>query len=243
MERTKTTVAALMAAARERLWPHERGADPKRQTIFCYQDGPMFWLGQKIVLEMQKAGYPAKIAECYRDYRRQMDLLRQGRSKAMAFQSPHQFYLAVDIIHPSKGWDVSSAYWETLASCVRVVEEKYGRGERLLVHGHNWQFKDSAHVQLANWHEFADRILGDLTPQDAYSYIVASPESARMADIPSIRAARFVPTSDQLAEWFREVLPQVWEERFGKPKEVQKTDENRAYFDLVEWLRGQRKAR
>lgn len=142
-------------------YPHEKMQEPKKQVHFAYDKGPMYYLGQQIVRAMQDAGYPAKIIECYRSPKRQETLKRQGRSKAGPYESPHQFWEAVDIIHPAKGWNVSREYWVTLNACMRVVERKYGVD---LVHGHDWndngvpvyddskeRFYDAAHIEIKDW--------------------------------------------------------------------------------------------
>lgn len=150
----RRTIADLMGCARQQ-HALERYQVDKRQTRFTYVNGPMFFLGQKIVKAMEDAGYPAKISECYRSPERQQELYAKGRTspgpvvtKALAFQSAHQFWEAVDIIHPERGWDVTPEYWETLAACVRIVADRFGVS---LNHGHYWSFKDSAHIELADW--------------------------------------------------------------------------------------------
>lgn len=153
---------ALMEAAMMSREGHESQQAEKTQTRYTYTEGPMLYIGQQIVRAMQDAGYPAKIAEYYRTPERQAELLakRPPVTKAGPWQSAHQYYCAVDIIHPSKGWDVSEAYWETLATCVRNVSLKLGVA---LDHGHHWRFRDSAHVQLEDWKDFK-ALVGESTP-------------------------------------------------------------------------------
>ena len=156
------------------LFPRERMQVPKRQTAYTYVDGPMYYLGQQIVKAMQDAGYPAKIHSCYRSPEIQRGLYAQGRTapgrkvtRAKPWESPHQYYEAVDIIHPSLAWDVSGDYWEALASCVRIVGDKFSVE---LQHGHDWdgdgvpvhldddeRLRDSAHIQLKDWKTVRDR--------------------------------------------------------------------------------------
>lgn len=141
------TMVSLMQSARDAMFPREKMQTPKRQTRFTYTDGPMFYIGQQIVKAMQDAGYPAKISECYRSPERQNQLFAKRTSKARAWQSPHQFLEAVDIIHPSKGWNVSQEYWDTLNACARIVEEKYNVQ---LTYGYDWGW-DMAHIELTDW--------------------------------------------------------------------------------------------
>ncbi|MBW4983474.1 M15 family metallopeptidase [Mameliella sp. CS4] len=160
----RRTIADLMGCARQQ---HvlERYQVDKRQTRFTYVNGPMFFLGQKIVKAMEDAGYPAKISECYRSPERQQELYAKGRvtggrkvTNALPFQSAHQFFEAVDIIHPERGWDVTPEYWETLAACVRIVADKFGV---TLEHGHYWAFVDSAHIELADWEDHRAMLKAD----------------------------------------------------------------------------------
>lgn len=166
-----------------RFYPHEKMQEPKRQTAYCYSDGPMFFLGQQIVKAMQDAGFPAKIVWCYRTHQKQAQLYAQGRTApgrkvtwAKPFQSAHQYYEAVDICHKSKGWDVTEEFWTALAACVRIVGDKYGV---LLTHGHDWdgdgipvhldpdeRKRDSAHIQLTDWRKQA-RAIGHYKPTEA----------------------------------------------------------------------------
>lgn len=141
---------ALVAWFRNLFRTHESQQTAKKQTRYTYNEGPMFFLGQQIVRAMQDAGYPAHIFEHYREASRQELLYARGRSKARAWQSPHQYGEAVDIVHPDLFWEVSPEYWEALASCVRVVAAKF---DVELNHGHHWKFTDSAHVELRDWRE------------------------------------------------------------------------------------------
>lgn len=158
-------------------YKRERMQDPKIKHQFDYTQGPMFFLGQQIVKAMQKSGYPAKILFCHRTAEHQARLYAQGRTasgsivtRAKPWDSAHNYFEACDIIHPTKAWDVSEEYWAALASCVRTVGNKYGVK---LVHGHDWdgdgvpvhmdpdeRFRDSAHIQLADWRTVRERLYG-----------------------------------------------------------------------------------
>ena len=129
---------------------------PRRQTRFAYTAGPMYYLAQQIVRKMQDAGYPARIYCCYRTPHEQQKAFDRKASKARPFQSPHQFYEAVDIIHPDKGWEPDDpGYWDMLKAAGQAVANKY-RIE--LEFGHDWGW-DSAHIELKDWRDFRERIL------------------------------------------------------------------------------------
>lgn len=198
----QTTIAAIMSAALKHFYPRERMESPKKQTMYCYTEGPMYFLGQRIVRRMQDAGYPAKITECYRKPDRQQKLKEQGYSKAGAFQSPHAFYLAIDIVHPRLGWNVSEEYWETLNQVVQSVSKAYGVK---LTHGHKWKFKDSAHVQITNWRVLAADVMGSETPSTAIAKIKRGEKTYE----------DFRPSTECLGEWFNRLMPDLWKRKYG----------------------------
>lgn len=199
----QVTIQQLFQRAKNRLFPREKGPTHKRQTRYTYSQGPMFYIGQQIVRAMQDAGYPAKISECYRPPDRQNQLMAEGFSKARAWSSPHQFYEAVDIIHPSKGWNVSADYWEALATCVRNIEAKLGVE---LSHGHYWAFVDSAHIQLLDWKVFKAQIVHRWTNETDAWHKRKREDPLSTESMP----APTPPTRKELNARFEEVLPQVW---------------------------------
>lgn len=152
----------LSEAARAAYEPNEAQQAERTRSRYDYTQGPMYYLGQQIERAMQDAGYPAKIVECYRSPSRQTELYEQRPrvTKAKAFESAHQYYCAVDIVHPAKGWAVSEAYWDVLSACVRNVALKF---DVELDHGHYWHFRDSAHIQLADWRAFK-KLVGERVP-------------------------------------------------------------------------------
>jgi hypothetical protein len=180
----------LLEGAREARYPREKMQEPKRQSRFTYTDGPMFFLGLQIVKAMQDAGYPAKIHECYRPPERQDALFAKGKSKARAWSSPHQFLEAVDIIHPSKGWNVSDEYWDTLHACATIVEEKFGVE---FEHGYDWGW-DKAHIELKDWRVMRERI--------------KRASGAKMRN----------PYPAELWQRFKEVLPSVAKQHMRSPR-------------------------
>lgn len=149
------------AVAREKRPPvgEYQSAKVRRPPKFDPDMGPMEFLARKIVDHMNSSGYPATVVELYRSPERQEELVRKRPrvTNAGPFQSAHQYSLAADIIHPTKGWDVSEQYWEQLAAVVRIVAERY---QVPLEHGHHWKFRDSAHVELRDWRVLASEIGG-----------------------------------------------------------------------------------
>lgn len=205
------TPQELFRASWRAVFPRAKMQTRSPQSGFTYTDGPMLWLGQQIVKTMQESGFPAKIHENYRSPERQSKLKGQGFSKAGAWESPHQFFEAVDIIHPGLGWDVPEEYWEALATAVRVVSAKHGVD---LVHGHYWKFRDSAHVELKDWRKFREVLRARWRLESAaYNERIHKlhPEEWGPAPEPDR------PTSEELAERFRQVLPDVWKAKHPAP--------------------------
>lgn len=160
------------------------GEPRKRLTRMRYESGPMGFLADQIMKEMQRAGYPPREFNLYRPPRLQAKYKAQGNSFAKPYSSPHQYYAASDIIHEKWAWfDPSQKgvpdgkqFWNTLWDCAEVVAEKY-----------NVEFKermdwDPAHIQLTNWRDFRE--------------VVGHHE----------------PNKKQLEWYFQITLPQVWKQ-------------------------------
>lgn len=186
------TPGEFFRQAMQRIFPREKMQTPKRQTRYTYCDGPMQFLGQQIVKAMEDAGYPAKIHCLWRSPKKQNAAYYDGFSKARAWQSPHQYLEAVDIIHPGLGWNVTQDYWDHLAACTRIVADRYGVE---LTGGLDWGW-DLAHVELKDWRKVKDREKWREYRQD---YEKAVKENKATPQLPH----------DALWERFVEVLPEV----------------------------------
>ena len=171
-----------------------KGEPRKRLSFMRYRDGPMGYLADQIMKEMQRAGYPPKEFNLYRSPSQQDAYKAGGTSNASAFSSAHQFFCASDIIHEKYAWFAKPKngpkppdgkhFWNCLWDCVEVVAER-----------HDVQFKprlswDAAHVELAEWHSFRSWCGPNLHPDDTELYTK--------------------PTQEQLDQWFAIVLPKVW---------------------------------
>lgn len=185
------TIKEMMRRARKWFWPREKMQVEKRQTRYTYVDGPMVYLGQQIIKAMEDAGYPAMIFESIRTPERQDQLRKDGKSNAGQWQSPHQYWEAVDIVHPSLYWSVSKDYWMALRAAVEVVEAKFN--VKLVQGGRDWGW-DEAHVQLADWRK---------AKRKHDERLLENGEKRRP------------PNEAERAERFLLVLPQVWQ---GRPQ-------------------------
>lgn len=164
MEVFKNGLEAMRQSYYDNDTPRQRGQVSKRQTRYDYRAGPMKFLGQQIVKAMEDAGFPAFIHCHYRGPAQQDEAYALGTSQAKAGQSPHQYMEAVDIVHPSKYWQVSSDYWDALAACVRVVEERYDIN--LVDGGTDWGW-DNAHIQTHDWKNFRKECEGKFPPSQS----------------------------------------------------------------------------
>lgn len=126
----------------------EREEQARIMSRYSYTSGPMYYVGQQICSHMQKLGWPARIHSCYRSPEDQDAAFKRGASKARAYQSPHQYWLAVDIIHASKGWEAPPRFWTDLVASGEVVAKRLNFP---LEFGHNWKWNDSCHIQAKEW--------------------------------------------------------------------------------------------
>jgi hypothetical protein len=106
-----------------------------------------FW---KAMLQACKArNIPVLAFEMLRDEARQNELYAQGRSKAKGGDSPHQYGLAVDIVHAQKYWQISKKEWDILGSIGKEVARK--RNIKIEWGGEFETLWDPAHWQLMGW--------------------------------------------------------------------------------------------
>ena len=128
-----------------------RHATAKKLTRYTYTEGPIYYVGQRIVRQMQEAGYPAIIFEHIRTPERQTELMARKVTKAGPWDSAHQYGLAVDIIPASKTWPpFSDPFWEALAVAVQIVQDELGNR---LAHGYTWGW-DAAHIELLDYRRY-----------------------------------------------------------------------------------------
>jgi len=92
---------------------------------------------------------PVEAFEMLRNEARQDALYAEGRSKAKAGNSPHQYGMAVDVVHATRYWQLSKKEWDILGS---IGKEVARRRNIKIEWGGDWEkFWDPAHWQLQNW--------------------------------------------------------------------------------------------
>jgi len=109
------------------------------------------------VRAMAKLGVPVFASEVMRSRDRQDDLYAAGTTKARAGQSPHQYGLAVDIIHSIKGWSLDRKQWQLMGHVGTEVAKMKGIPVGSSIDwGGDWKFYDPAHWQLLAWRSFKE---------------------------------------------------------------------------------------
>lgn len=131
------------AAYRERFMRHSRdGAHPdllRFQVAFCK--------------ELQRRNMPFFPIQFVRSNKEQAELLKKGVTKAGPGQSPHNFGLAVDIVHFGKWWNITRLQWAVVGMIGKEVARKMNIR---VTWGGDWNFYDPAHWELSDWRELKD---------------------------------------------------------------------------------------
>lgn len=107
---------------------------------------------KRLVVRLAKLGIPAFAHNMVRDAAHQNALYVQGVSKSKAGQSPHNYGMAVDVIHSLKAWDMTHDEWNIFGHVGREVAVQQGVK---LTWGGDWRFYDPAHWELAGWRKSA----------------------------------------------------------------------------------------
>lgn len=103
--------------------------------------------------ELEKHGIPFYGFYFHRSHALQDKLYAKGRSKAKGGQSPHNYGLAVDMVHSTRYWDLSRDEWAMIGT---IGKEVARRLNIKVTWGGDWQFYDPAHWQLSNWKDLVE---------------------------------------------------------------------------------------
>lgn len=105
---------------------------------------------RRLIARGRKLGVPL-FAHCFvRSDADQNSLFVRGLSKARAGESPHNYGLAVDVVHGTKAWDLTRKQWEIIGHVGKEVAAQLGVKVEW---GGDWRFYDPAHWELANWRD------------------------------------------------------------------------------------------
>lgn len=100
---------------------------------------------------MAKLGIPV-FAHCViRTDEEQQKLFDEGRSKARPGQGPHPYGMAIDLIHSTRGWNLSHKEWLVLGHVGKEVIKTSGLRIVSLAWGGDWKFYDPAHWEIEDW--------------------------------------------------------------------------------------------
>lgn len=83
-----------------------------------------------------------------RDSHEQDRLYAEGRSKAQAGESAHNFGYAVDIVHGTKGWNLTARQWAFIGYVGKEIAQRAGIK---ITWGGDWKFYDPAHWEISDW--------------------------------------------------------------------------------------------
>lgn len=126
---------------------------------------PLIEFERVFVKRMRALGVPVFAHNMVRTNEEQAKLLADGVSRAGPGQSPHNFGVAVDIVHGVRAWDLKPNEWALLGHVGKEVARAQGLQ---LVWGGEWNFYDPAHWELEDWRlaaskfPFSDRSVSSL---------------------------------------------------------------------------------
>lgn len=98
--------------------------------------------------ELERRSLPFFIHCGYRGEAEQNAAFANGVSRARYGSSPHNYGLAIDVIHLTRGWDLTRLEWSIMAAVFGEVARKR---HIKIEWGGDWSFYDPAHIQIANW--------------------------------------------------------------------------------------------
>lgn len=103
---------------------------------------------KKFITRARKLGIPLYAHNMVRTAEQQDALFAKGVSRAKAGLSPHNFGLAVDIVHGVHHWELSHDAWRLLSHIGHEVAAQNGIK---IENGLKWDFFDPAHWELKDW--------------------------------------------------------------------------------------------
>jgi len=108
---------------------------------------------RKFVVRMENLGVPMFPHVFVRSREDQQVAFDSGVSRAKPGQSPHQYGLAVDIVHGIKAWDLSRESWALIGHIGKEIATQ--NGLKVVWGGDFKSIWDPAHWELADWRDIA----------------------------------------------------------------------------------------
>lgn len=103
---------------------------------------------RKFVTRLYKLGVPFFAHAMVRTAEEQLAAFERGASKARPGQSPHNYGMAVDLVHCRIGWNLDRKSWDMIGHIGKEVAAQAGLD---LEWGGDWRFWDPAHWQVKGW--------------------------------------------------------------------------------------------
>ena len=123
----------------------------KDQQMRAVRDGAhpdILEFEKRLITRMRKQDVPLFCLYLWRGEDEQNALFVRGHSKARFGQSPHNYGMAVDIIHGTKAYDLDRKAWSLLGHIGKEISVQAGIP---VTWGGDWKFYDPAHWELKNW--------------------------------------------------------------------------------------------
>lgn len=117
----------------------------------CHPDIIVF--ERALVKRLKAMGVPVFCHCAWRSDEKQQAAFDAGHSKARPGQSPHNYGLAVDIVHGVRAWELSRKAWGIIGHVGKEVALQRGIKVQW---GGDWSFYDPAHWELADWRSLRD---------------------------------------------------------------------------------------
>lgn len=117
--------------------------------VWTHADPLIKQFAQKLQNELRSQQVPMIVSECYRSRSDQQKALAAGRSRAKPGLSPHQYGLAVDVVHAVRGWELTRKEWGIVGALGK--EQARRMGLKVTWGGDFKSLYDPAHWELEDW--------------------------------------------------------------------------------------------
>lgn len=140
--------AALRAITDKAFLASDRWQDQQWRAVREGAYPPLIEFERKFIKRMRVLGVPMFAHNMVRTAEQQNKLLADGVSRAGAGRSPHNFGLAVDIVHSVRAWDLKPKEWALSGHVGKEVARACGLQVEW---GGDWNFYDPAHWEVEGW--------------------------------------------------------------------------------------------
>lgn len=149
-----------------------REASPENETVLLGLRDRAFMMGEKYAgqqLRASREGSRPEIVKFHDAFQRQLRALgvpmfaftfirsssaqdaayAAGNSRAQAGESPHNYGMAVDIVHSRRAWDLTRAEWNLIG---HIGKDVAARNQLRIDWGGDWEtIYDPAHWEMRRW--------------------------------------------------------------------------------------------